>query len=195
MANDFAKQLLAALRKKTDRAISKTMTQAYAEEIKDDLVKRTKLGNGFDPATENTIKLPKLSDNYKEMRQGKSRWFTTKDGKRIKVKKGKNNTDFVKKPKLSNTTTPAKSNITATGQLLRSLSVVKIKKKAGAIFKIVIGDNRGRGLFGYPSTIGNKELVKILAAKGFTWFGFTKSQTNKITRETEKRLKKNLIDN
>ncbi len=120
MADDFAKQLLAALKKKTDRAISKVMTQSLAEEMKDDIVRRTKLGNGIDPVTENTVKLPKLSDNYKEMRQGKSRWFSTKDGKRVKVIKIKNNGDFVKKPTLDSTTTPAKSNVTASGQLLRA---------------------------------------------------------------------------
>ncbi len=126
------------------------------------------------------------------MRQGKSRWFTDKRGNRIKVTKNKNNTDYVKKPRLASTTTPGKSNVTATGQLLNALTVVKLRVKGAARFFFTVGDNRGRGLFDAPSTIGNKELLKILANQGRTWLGFTKSQINEIRRDVKAIIKKNI---
>ena len=94
-----------------------------------------------------------------------------------------NNTDYVKKPRLAGTTTPAKSNLTATGQLLKSLTVVKARISGGVQYFIRIGDRRGRGLFDSPKTIGNKKLVEYLAEQGRTFFGFTKSQKNQITKE------------
>lgn len=183
-AKTIDKQLRASLNKAVGDAIRKGVNQKYVEDLRDRVVKRTQLGVGVDPQTGNSIKLPPLSQEYKDQRSGKSRWYTAKSGKKIKVTKAQDKTgQFVKKPNLASTTTPAKSNVTATGQLLKALTVVKVKLTGGVAFFIRVGDQRGRGLFGYPANIGNKELVKILASKGRTFLGFTKSQKNQITRE------------
>jgi len=177
------KQIRLAVESKVKKAVNKGINIQYVDELKDRIVKRTQLGIGIDPDTGSSMRFEPLSDNYKETRQGKSRWYTNKAGKRIKVEKSKTNKDYVKKPKLASTTTPAKSNLTATGQLLKSLTTVKMKFKGGVAYMIRVGDKRGRGLFNAPSTIGNKQLVKYLEDMGRYFLGFTKSQKNQITRE------------
>ena len=179
---DIDKLMTKALEAKILAALDAGVNGSYAEKVKDRVVKRTQLGTGVDPNTGSSEKLKALSANYKEMRQGKARWYTSKSGAKIKVMK-EDAPDWVKKPDLASTTTPAKSNLTATGQLLKSLRVVRSKVSEGIQFIISIDDKRGPGLFGYPAKIGNKELVGILAAQGRKFFGFTKSQKNEISNE------------
>lgn len=91
---------------------------------------------------------------------------------------------------LAATTTPGKSNLTATGQLLKSLTTVKMKMEGGVRWIIRIGDNRGRNLMGDSSKIGNRKLADILEAQGRRFFGFTKSQKKQMAREVRLILKK-----
>ena len=184
-------QIRVSVNKAVGDALRKTVTTEYVEKLKDRIVDRTQLGIGVDIKTGNSKPLDKLSDNYIEQRSGKARWYTTKSGKKVKVTKEEDKSgEFVKKPKLANTTTPSFSNLTATGQLLKSLTVVKNKIKGGVIYYIRIGDRRGRDLFGYQSKIGNKKLANILADQGRTFFGFTKSQKNQISREIRQMIRK-----
>tara|TARA_R110000868_G_C10972634_1_gene770625 strand:+ start:12546 stop:13139 length:594 start_codon:yes stop_codon:yes gene_type:complete len=176
-------QIRKSVNEKVKKAINKSINIDYVDTLKDRIVKRTQLGIGVDPSTGNSYKLPPLSQNYKETRQGKARFYTDKAGNVVKVTKNKNNKDYVKKPRLASTTTPAKSNLTATGQLLKSLTTVKSRFQGGVAYIIRVGDKRGRGLFNTPPTIGNKQLVKYLASQGRNFLGFTKSQKNQITRE------------
>jgi hypothetical protein len=182
-------QILEATKKKVGKALQAIPTD-YELELAEKIRKRTRLGYGVDPDTGNTMRLPKLSDSYKEQRQGKARYYTDKQGRKIRVPKNKNNTDYVKKPRLSRSTKPATSNLTATGQLLKSLTAVKIKFSRGVRFLITVGDNRGRGLYDVPSKIGNKQLVEYLAAQGRTFLGFTRSQRNEISREIRQFIKR-----
>lgn len=180
--DDIDKEILKALTKKVGKALDQGIDGSYVDSIKDRIVKRTRLGIGVDE-NGNSYRFPKLSDNYREMRQGKVRFYTDRNGRRVKVVKTRDNTDFVKKPRLANTTTPAKSNLTATGQLLKSLSTVKLRMKGASKWLITVGDRRGRGLHGYPATAGNKDIVRYLKDMGRTFLGLTKSQKNQITRE------------
>ena len=84
---------------------------------------------------------------------------------------------------LASTTTPSKSNVTATGQMLKALTTVKIKTENGVKFSIRLGDNRGRNLDGKTSAIGNREVNEYLEKQGRKWLGFTKPQLNQISRE------------
>ena len=174
---DIDKQILAAVKKKVGQALGDITSGKYPDGVKDRIVKRTRLGIGVDKDG-NAYKFPALSDNYKEVRQGKARFFTI-NGKKIKIIKG----DLVKKPRLHATTRPAKANNTATGQLLKSLTTVKLKIAGSIGWSIRVGDNRGRGLFGASSKIGNKELVGYLAAAGRRFMGITKAQRNEISRD------------
>lgn len=184
------KQVREALDKRVGGALKRGITSDYIELLKQRLIKRTQLGIGVDPNTGDAMKLPPLSDSYKEQRQGKVRYYTDKAGKKIRVTKSKNTTDYVKKPRLSGNTKPAKSNLTATGQLLNSLTVVKLKIKGGVSFMIRVADRRGRGLFDQPSTIGNKTLVSYLAGQGRHFLGFTNAQKNRVAREVRQIIRK-----
>mgnify|MGYP006879697714 CR=1 FL=1 len=126
--------------------------------LKDRIVKRTKLGQGVDIQSRNTTRLDQLSTGYKKTRK-------------------------TKQTSLDRTTRPAKANNTATGQLLRSLTTVKVKLNTGVKWVIKLGDRRGRNLDGKSSRIGNKKLNEFLEKQGRSWFGFTKPQINKITQE------------
>jgi len=132
-------------------------------------------------------------DSEKNKRKQKSRIKkAVQRVKRIFSKKKK----AKKKPEkrlstLASTTTPSKSNLTATGQLLRALSTVRLRNQSGKVgFKIVVGDRRGKDLFGYPARIGNKALVKILEGMDRVFMGFTKSQKNEISREIRQIIRK-----
>lgn len=180
---DFDKQANISIEAKMLKALNEMSGGSYPDELKNRIVKRTQLGIGVDEEG-NGQKLPPLSDNYKEARKGKARWYTSKSGKKVKVLKSEDTSgNYVKKPKLASTTTPSKSNLTATGQLLKSLTVVKQKIDGGVKYIFRIGDRRGRDMYGKPAKIGNKQLVKYLKDKGRNFFNFSKAQRNQIRRE------------
>ena len=160
------KQIAKVLGEKLDKAFTKIFDQAYSEKLKGRITKRTQLGIGLDrPKSDKGIRLPPLSSSYKSQRKKK---------------------DF----KLSSTTTASKSNLTATGQLLKSLSLVKLKVSTGIKWVIVVGDRRGRDARGKPSKIGNKQLVKYLEDQGRIFLGFSRAQINEVQRELKEGLKK-----
>lgn len=176
-------ELNKVISEKLERATKRGLNQQYATTLKNRIVKRTQLGTGVDPDTATSYKFPPLSDSYKQQRRGEVRFYTDKQGRKIAVRKNENNTDYVKKPRLAQTTKPSKSNITATGQLLRSVTAIRRKVGKNIEFIFTVGDRRGRGLFDQPSTIGNKELVDILERNGRQFLGFTRSQLNQIRRD------------
>lgn len=192
MANEnkqISDEVVNAVLKKVVVSLKRGITDDYMDELKDRIVKRTQLGIGIDPETNASKKLAPLSDAYKARRKGSSINVKNKfDRKRARKAKKENKI----KPKLVSTTTPSKSNLTATGQLLKALTVVKLKVKNAWGYRITISDRRGKDLFGRSSKIGNKELVGYLASgktgkpktpKPRVFLGWTKSQRNKISKE------------
>jgi len=151
--DDQVKEILEG---RLNEAISKELNLKYADVLKERIVKRTRLGVGIDERG-NSTRLKALTKNYKKTRKGSIG--------------------------LSSSTTAAKSNLTATGQLLKSLTAVKIKLEDGVKFVITVGDNRGRNLQGGPSKVGNKKIVEYQEKQGRKFLGFTKPQLNQISRE------------
>lgn len=154
--DEIDKQVKAVLKSKLEKAISSQIDLQYANTLKDRIVKRTRLGTGVDERG-NSTRLKPLTSGYKKTR--------------------KNSIN------LSSGTTPAKSNLTATGQLLSSLTTVKVRIKDGIKFIITVGDRRGRDLNGKSSKIGNKQLVDYQERQGRKFLGFTRPQLNEISRE------------
>lgn len=179
---DFDKQANTSINAKLLKALNEMAGGSYPDKVKDKIVKRTQLGVGVDKDG-NAFKLPALSTNYKEQRQGKTRWYTSKSGKKVKVTKEEDTSGYVKKPRLASTTTPAKANNTATGQLLKALTVVKVKVDGGVKFIFRVGDRRGLDGYGKKGKAGNKKIVQYLKDMGRSFFGFTKGQRNEISRE------------
>jgi hypothetical protein len=174
--DSFDKQAQKALEGKMIKALDDASGGSYADELKNRIVKRTQLGVGVNDDGE-AFPLPGLSQSYKDQRSGKVRFYKDKKGKLRKIL----NPD--KKPKLATTTKATKANNTATGQLLKAITVVKTKISGGVKFIFAIGDDRGLDMYGKPSEIGNKKLNKYLKDMGRGFFGFTKAQRNQIRRE------------
>ena len=202
--DDIELQVKKALSARLKNTLEKGITGEYVEKIRDRIVQRTRLGVGVDPETGASQRLKPLAEITKRVRAGQARVFSTKTGGKLVWTDGtftqEGKTDktvspaarqrrkesfqaFFGKPRLSDLTTPAKSNLTATGQLLNSLTVVKVKLENGVQYVIRVGDRRGLGLYGEPSKIGNKKLVEYLAEGGRKFLGITKSQRNEISRE------------
>lgn len=150
---DLDKQILNAVTQKVSSSLKKGFNDQYAEDLKGRIKKRTRLGTGVDGKPFNALK----STQYKRLR-----------------KRSQN---------LSAETTPAKSNLTATGQLVNSLTVVKFKVGGAVSYIFKLGDNRGRDLRGKSSKIGNKQLNEYVELQKRKWLGFTKAQINEIKRD------------
>lgn len=84
------------------------------------IVLRTRLGKGVSEKGDSASPLKPLSESYRQQRKGKLAFYTTKDGKKV---------PYIPKipPILDATTSPTKSNLTFTGQLLNSIKVISVK--------------------------------------------------------------------
>jgi hypothetical protein len=125
----------------------------YGEDAVNRIQKRTRLGYGVENGKRGAprYKLPKLSEPYKKQR---------------------------KKKKLDSSTSASKSNLTLTGQLLRSL----ISKVTGRKIILTITENRTDG-------IKNSDLVKWQSEKGRDFFELTDKEVKGLRNQ----LKKDLI--
>lgn len=157
MAKELSQQIKDLVKKITKELEQTVKSKAFydevGEEVSTQIRKRTRLGYGIS-GTESQVKLKPTAPS-------------TKKGKEFKKKKGK----------LSGLTTPKKSNLTDTGQLLDS-----INHKA-SIQKVVIGFKDQRK----DSEIGNKELAKHVQVDR-PFFGLTTPEKNRLKRLIEKKI-------
>lgn len=96
-------------------------------ELGDDIIKnvqkRTSLGISVDE-NGNTSKFKELSPGYIAQRKGEAAFFTKSNKKRVGINQDSSNSATTnsyiaeQKPKLHNRTTPSKSNLTRTGEML-----------------------------------------------------------------------------
>ena len=91
----------------------------FMQGLADDIKKRTRRGYGVARDLGPDGKFIGLSPSYILYRQGKIKFFTTKNNKLAYLKKGKKVT--IEKPELSEFTKPTRSNLTLSGQMLDSL--------------------------------------------------------------------------
>lgn len=89
------------------------------------------------------------------------------------------------KSNLSSNTTPNKSNLTATGQLLNSIQC-EVKDRQ---FEISLKDQRKNDLSGKKSKVKNSEIRKFQEDQGRPFFGLLDFEKLFIIREIIKRLK------
>lgn len=79
---------------------------------------------------------------------------------------------------------PAKSNLTATGQLLEALANVSRNKK----IIIELAPSRKFELDGRKSSLSNIEIKNFLEEKGFIFFNIPRSEIKRIVRELRQLL-------
>ncbi len=125
------------------RAFSPKFTNKLGKKASLQIIKRVRLGYGV-ADTGNQKRLKKLADSYKKVRKGKLKFYTgtRKDGSRfIGTYKPKG------APRLSNQTTPGRSNLTATGKMLQSIRGYGRKQK---IIVEIPDKPHGPDIFGNP---------------------------------------------
>lgn len=134
--------------------------KSYMEKVANDLAaqikKRTLLGYGV--SNGNQQRLKPLSESYVKQRKRYS-------------------------GNLSGDTTPKRSNLTATGQLLNAIRGTGYPAK----LEITINDRRGRNLSGKSSGITNNKLLEYVSADR-PFFAITKAESNKLVRELKTQL-------
>ena len=178
--NDAFKNVQKRIEKSTRDALTDPSLNRLAQKIAKQIAKRTQLGKGVD-ASGNPKALKKLSPSYKEIRKGNLIIHKNKNGNTVAYKPKK-------KPRLSSLTTPSKSNLTATGQLLKAI----VGRYAGNKLIIEILENRSRELFGGPAKTTHKKIVDHQKKQGRDFFKFTNFEKRLIASELRKLILKKL---
>lgn len=147
-----------------------------------DIIKvRTRLGFGARESGANREKLKPLSETYIEQRKGLAAYFTL-NGKTVKYKPDENG----QKMKINREkTSPTKSNLTKTGQMLDSMDVIKVSSNV-----ITVGPTGVRSDDGIP----NEVVAELVSEGGRPFNNLTKVELkrlrDKIARDLEQKLSK-----
>ena len=96
-----------------------------------DIQRRIRLGYGVSRDGAGKVKLKSLSESYKLQRRNKLTFWTRPDGTVVPVLDTKSNRAYLSanKIKLASSTSPAKSNLTRTGDMIKSMRVRSSKGK------------------------------------------------------------------
>jgi len=149
------KELVDKVKKELEKAVaSKSFYDEIGKEVSNQIRKRTRLGYGSSPSGQQ-VKLASLKES------------TVENRKRTK-----------KKGNLSNLTTPKKSNLTETAQLLDAIEHKSTNQKV----TIQFSDRRK------DSKIGNKKLAGYVQQAGRRFFDLTTAETSSLKRLVEKKI-------
>lgn len=191
------KEQLKAIQKQLEQEINKFTRGPRGKELaklaKDIVIRRSRLGYGVRFPEGKREKFDKLSDSYVAQRRNQVRFYTDEQGRLRKIPKptgkakknqGSRGGTFKfpegsRHPDLSKTTSPAKSNITFTGQLLESL---KARVLAG---KITIGPTGTR-----KDGKTNQEIVAFLNDQGRIFLNLSDNDVNQLAQFLEAELTK-----
>jgi hypothetical protein len=154
------KELVDKVTKALEKAVnSKSLYTSIGRDVSAQIKKRTRIGFGV---KENASK------QYNLKEAGRSKKYT-----KIREKFKKN---------LSKDTTPKKQNLTATGQLLDSITSIP---SAGSV-KITLKSDRGNGLDGKPSKTNNFKIASGQKEKGREFLNLSSAEKNEIKRKLER---------
>lgn len=116
------KKIMAAIQAEINKTLKELGNRENMKTILDEATtivrRRTLLGFGVPSNGASRVKLKPLSQSYKDQRAGKVVFYTDKLGRVRRVKTGPG---FKSRIKLSDRTTPSKSNLTLSFQMLASL--------------------------------------------------------------------------
>lgn len=183
---DFSKNLKKALDEARKEAGKRENMQRLGDSVAKDIKKRTQLGYGVSGPGKNKERLLKLTKSTKDQRAGKLSFWTNSSGKAVPInttgdltdKQIQNNKAYIKKtsPRLSNNTSPGKSNLTRTGKMLKSI---------GALVTGV-----GRVSIGFRTSYGARIAAFVSKARPF--FFMTSSEEKRTTKRIEKLIEENV---
>lgn len=158
-----------------EKAVSASLDQELANAVADQVRKRSQLGFGVDDNGKQ-VKFKPLAESTRQQRRGDIAFFTDSRGNVIPYTPDT-------PPRLSSKTTPAKSNLTNTGEMLESLTG---KVKDNQILVNVEGIRKdGSGLT-------NKEVKDFVEDQGFQFLGLTNGEKKELIREIKNRVLDNL---
>lgn len=189
--NNFSKTLKKALEETLKEISSPRNMQSIGNELRDDIVKRTRLGYGTSSNGGQRTRFDKLSDSYVLQRRGKLGFWTNSKGKVIPInvvtdkeldsfrasestrKQVINNRRFLRenKIKLATTTSAKKSNLTQTGDMLSRIGVL-------------VGVARAR--IGFKTSKAARKASFVSKRRPFMFA--TRQQINRLSRSVRKRL-------
>lgn len=191
------KEQLKAFQKQLDKELNKftrgPKTKQLAKIAKDIVVKRSRLGFGVRFPEGKRSRFDKLSSSYVAQRKNQVRFYTDERGQLRKIPKptgkakknqGSRGGTFKfpegsRHPDLSKTTSPGKSNITFTGQLLKSL---KSRVSSG---RITIGPSGTR-----KDGKTNQQIVAFLNDQGRIFLNLSDNEINQLAQFLEAELTK-----
>lgn len=166
---DIEKNISDRLNKSVEISIDNDLVEMIVEQVR----KRTRLGFGVDDMG-NQVKLKPLSESYRQQRRGNIAFYTDENGVVIPY-------EPLAPPIISPRTTPAKSNLTMTGQLLDSL-------KGEVNNNQIVIKPTGIRNDGYT----NREIAEFVEEQGRQFLGLTRGEKNELIRELKNRVLKQL---
>lgn len=175
------KKILAQLPK---RIYNKRILTRLANRAHDLIYDRVKRGFGVSSDTRPEPKqerLKGLSDSYKDFRRGKVVFFVGEQGQTygLNKKQARKSGIKIERPRLGDRGTPAKSNLTFTGELLDSIEAkVRKKRKSGTILLRIPNSRRSDGKT-------NAQVAGWVRDER-PFFALTKKETRVILREWER---------
>ncbi len=157
---DFNNILKSQLDDVANEIKSSRFMRQLGEQILSDVVTRVRLGYGVSRDGAGKSKFKSLSKSYIQQRRNKLGFFTRPDGTvvpistdsgKVSANQLKKNRTYLKRNsiKLASSTSPAKSNLTQTGEMIRSM---KVNVKTGKI-KIVLGTAENKKKAEYVSKV------------------------------------------
>ena len=200
---------LRIVNRKLDKAIRKAIDREALLKAGDLIIKiikmRTLAGKGVQDRGGAITKLKPLSESYILARKGKIRFATingkavvvassvsVKEAKSLRASKGAlkglaKQRKFLRlnKPKLSKQTSPSKSNVTQTGQVINAMrrtASVGLNK----VITIFLSDTRGPDMYGNKSGKTNTEVARLLHKQGRGFFTIAKTEEKRVMRFLKK---------
>lgn len=149
---------LKALSERISQSVAESVSAAESKRLGDALAsqikKRTRLGYGSENGQQKRLR--GLSERYKEYREEHAE-------------------------DLSQATRPGRSNLTATGQMLDSITGVGTKGRVN----VEIKGQRTKELGGRRSRLSNNQVARYVQEQGRAFFNVTKAEKNSLAREVK----------
>lgn len=143
------------IKKGVDTAFSKIALDVSGQKLADDIKIRTRSGVGVDKSGKRA-KFEKLSPSYISQRKGQKAFYTSKQKTRHIY--STENKSYIKRPRLSRYTSPTKSNLTASNQMVEA---IRSRSRKGQILIEVANTKRRPGFNGQKTSLTNAELAVI----------------------------------
>lgn len=173
--DDFSKKLDKVLKDAIKEIQRPSNMQKIGMSLRDDVVKRTRLGYGVEKNGANKYRFKPLSDSYVAQRRGKLGFWTNANGKAVPIdpSKSKSAKSYLAKNRirLDSNTSPKKSNLTQTGAMLDFVGVL-----AGV----------GRFIIGFKTTKQARKASYV--SKDRPFMNASKQEIKRVVKDISTRL-------